>query len=85
MFINELDDIVNAYNIRYNSTIKMKPVNVKSSTYIDFDVENNNKDPKFEVGNHAQISRYKKSFCNRLRPDLCNRSPSWTRNCWNVF
>ena len=29
----------------------MKPVDVKSSTYIDFNKEKNKEDPKFEVGN----------------------------------
>ena len=29
----------------------MKPIDLKSSTYIDFDVENNNKDLKFKVSN----------------------------------
>ena len=33
MFIDELDDIVNKYNNTYHSTIKMRPVNVKSGTY----------------------------------------------------
>ena len=37
----------------------MKPVNVKSSTYIDFDIENNDKNPKFMVGDHVRISKYK--------------------------
>ena len=37
MCIIKLDDIVNKYNNTYYSTIKMKPVEVKSSTYIDFD------------------------------------------------
>ena len=30
-----LDDAVNKYNNTYYSTIKMKPANVKSNTYID--------------------------------------------------
>ena len=37
IYINKLDDIVNKYKNTYHSTIKMKPVDVKSSTYIDFD------------------------------------------------
>ena len=37
MCIIKLDDIVNKYNNTYYSTIKMKPVEVNSSTYIDFD------------------------------------------------
>ena len=40
----------------------MKPVDVKSSTYIDIDKRNNNKDPKFQVGNHVRISKYKNYF-----------------------
>ena len=35
----------------------MKPINVKSSTYIEFDVENKDKDPKF--GDHVRTSKYK--------------------------
>ena len=33
--IHKLDDIVNKYNNTYHSTIKMKPVDVKPSTYIE--------------------------------------------------
>ena len=37
MYINKLDVILNKYKNAYHSAIKMKPVDVKSSTYIDFD------------------------------------------------
>ena len=40
----------------------MKPVDVKSSTYIDFNKENNKQDPKFKVGDHVRISKYKNVF-----------------------
>ena len=33
-----------------------------TSTYSDFEIENNNKDPKFEVGDHVRISKYKTIF-----------------------
>ena len=36
VYIDKLDDIVNEYNNTYHRTIKMKPVNVKDNTYIDF-------------------------------------------------
>ena len=36
-YIDKLDDIVNKYNNTYNSTIKMKPIDVKNNTYIGFD------------------------------------------------
>ena len=35
VYIDKLDDIVNKYNNVYRSTIKMKPVDVKSSTYMN--------------------------------------------------
>ena len=35
MFIDKLDDTVNKYNNTYHKTMKMKPVDVKSNTYID--------------------------------------------------
>ena len=35
VYIDKLDDIVNKYNNTYHSTIKMKPVDIKSSTYIN--------------------------------------------------
>ena len=31
-------------------------------TYFDFEVENNDKDPKFEVGDHARILKCKSIF-----------------------
>ena len=34
MYIDKLDDIVNKYNNAYHITTKMKPVDVKPSTYI---------------------------------------------------
>ena len=45
-------------------TIKMKPVDVKDNTYIDFKKEVNDKDPKFKVGDHARISKYKNIVTN---------------------
>ena len=49
VYTNKLDHIVNEYNNTYHSTTKMKPVDVKSSTYIDFNVQNNNKDPNLKL------------------------------------
>ena len=40
----------------------MTPVNVILNTYIDFGVENNDKDPQIEVGNHIKISKHEKLF-----------------------
>ena len=62
MYINKLDDTVGEYNNKYHRTIKMKPVDVKHNIYIDFKKEVDDKDPKFKVGDHARISKYKTIF-----------------------
>ena len=35
VYIDKLNNIVNKYNEKYHSTIKMKPVDVKSNIYIE--------------------------------------------------
>ena len=45
----ELDDTVNKYKNTYYSTIKMKPVDVKSSSYFDFNQKSNEKDRKLVI------------------------------------
>ena len=62
VYIDKLDDIVNEYNNTYHRTIKMKPVDVKDNTYIDFKKEVNDKYPKFKVGDNVRISKYKNIF-----------------------
>ena len=42
--------------------IHMKPVDVKDDTYIDIEKEVNDRDPKFKVGDHIRISKYKNVF-----------------------
>ena len=59
VYIDKLDDIVNEYNNTKHRTIKMKPIDVKDNTYIDFVKEVNDNDPKFKVGDHVRISKYK--------------------------
>ena len=62
VYINKLADIADKYNNTYHSTIKIKPGDVKSSAYIEFNKENNEKDPKFKVDDHVKISKYSFSF-----------------------
>ena len=62
VYIDKLDDIVNKYNNTSYSTIKMKPADVKSSTYIDSSKEIKKKDPKFKIGDTVRISKYKNIF-----------------------
>ena len=69
MYIDKLDDIVNEYNNTYHRIIKMKPSDVKDNTYIDFEKEVNDKDPKFKVGDHVRISKYKNIFAKGCTPN----------------
>ena len=69
VYINKLDDIVNEYNNTKNTTTKMKPIDVKVNTYIDFGKEVNDNDPKFKVGDHVRISKYKNIFAKGYTPN----------------
>ena len=69
LYSNKLDDIVNEFNHTYHRTIKMKPVDVKDNTYIDFNKEVNDKDPKFKIGDHVRISKYKNIFAKGYGPN----------------
>ena len=50
VYIDKFDEIDNEYNNTYHSTIKMKPVDAKSNTYINSSKEINDKNPKCKVG-----------------------------------
>ena len=57
VYIDKLANIVNEYNNTDHRTIKMKPVDVKDDTYIDFKKEVNDKAPKFQIGDRVIISK----------------------------
>ena len=40
----------------------MKLIDVKKSTYIDFVIENDDKNPKLKNGGHVTVSQYKGIF-----------------------
>ena len=69
VYIETLHDIVGEYNNTYHRTIKMKPVDVKDNTYIDLKKEVNDKDPKYKVGDHVKISKYKNIFAKGYTPN----------------
>ena len=68
-YIDKFDDEVNEYNNTYHRTIKIKPIDVKDNTYINIDIEANDKDPKFKVGDHVRISKYKTIFAKGYTPN----------------
>ena len=69
MYIDKLHDIVNNYSNKDHRTIKMTIVDVKSSTYIDYNKENDRRGPKFKVGNQVRISKYKNIFARVYHPN----------------
>ena len=67
---NKLD-----YNNTYHRTIELKPVDVRSRTYIDFGIENSHKHHKSKAGDHVRISKYKKTFAKGY-------TPNWSEEDW---
>ena len=69
VYIYKLDDIVNEYNNTYHRTIKMTPIDVADNTYINIDEEVNDESPKFKVGYHIRISKYKNNSAKGYSPN----------------
>ena len=47
----------------------MKPIDIKDNAYIDFGKEVNDKDPKFQFGDHVRISKHKNIFAKGYTPN----------------
>ena len=84
-FIRTLKDKFYKYMtpVSKNVYIETKPADVKSSTYIDFVIENNEKDPKLEVGDQVRISKYKNIFAKGNVPNL-SEEVLWLKNFKNT-
>ena len=57
-----LNDIVDKCNNTYHKTVKIKPIDVKCYSYAEYNVDSNAKDPKFKIGDHVRILKYKNIF-----------------------
>ena len=57
----------------------MKPIDVKDNTYIDIDKEFHDKKPKFKVGDHVRISKYKNIFAKGYTPNW-SEEIFWLKN-----
>ena len=53
-----------------HTTIKMKPIDVKSNCCAEDNVESNEKDPQFEVSGYVRKSKYKNVFAKWYTPNL---------------
>ena len=68
VYSDVLDDIINKYNNTYHRTIKMEPIDVKPYSYAEYNVDSNEKDPKFQAGDHVRILKYKNIFAKWYTP-----------------
>ena len=59
VYFNVLDDIVNKYSNAVHRTIKMKPIDVTTDSYAEYNKDSKGKDRKFKVGDHLRISNIK--------------------------
>ena len=56
--LNSIESKISEALISNHRTIKMKAIDVKHNTYIDFDTEVNDNDLKFKVGDHVRASKH---------------------------
>ena len=47
----------------------MKAIDVTSDSYAEYNEDSNKKDPKFKVGDHVRISKYKNIFAKGYAPN----------------
>ena len=62
LYFDVFNDIVNKYSNTIHRTIKMKPIEVSDDSYAKYNEDFNKKNPKFKVGDHGRISKYKNIF-----------------------
>ena len=62
VYFDVLNYTVDKYNNAYHKTIKMKPIDVKSDSFAEYNEESNEKDPKVKVNDHVRTSKCKNIF-----------------------
>ena len=65
----------------------MKPIDVKSDSFAEYNGESNENDPKFKVGDHVRVSKFKNVFAKEYVPNwreeifvvkIIKNTVSWT-------
>ena len=69
VYFDVLDDIFNKYNNTVHRTIKMKHIEVTDDSYAEYNEDSNKRNPKFKVGDHVRISKYKNIFAKGYVPN----------------
>ena len=62
IYSNVLDDIVDKCNNKYHRIIKLKPIDVRSDSFADYNEESNAKYPKFKIIDNVRILKYEPIF-----------------------
>ena len=62
VYFDLLDNTVNKYNSTVHRTIKMKPIDVGSDSYAEYNEDSNENNPNFKVGDHVRIPKCKNIF-----------------------
>ena len=69
VYVDKLGDIVITYNNSYHGTIKIMPVDVNLSMYINSNKKINDKEHKFKIGDFVRISKQKNNFTKGYIPN----------------
>ena len=62
IYFNVLNDIVNKYSITYHRNTKMKPIDVKSNSYAEYNVDSTKENSQFQLDDHVRISIFAKEY-----------------------
>ena len=62
VYVDVLDYMFDKDSNTVHRTIKLKPIDVTSDSYAEYDEDSNEKELKFKVGDHVRISKYKNIF-----------------------
>ena len=68
VYFEVLRGIANKYINKVYRTKKMKPIDVTNGSFAEYNEESNKKDPKFKIGDHVRISKYKNIFAKGCTP-----------------
>ena len=69
IYFDVLNYIVAKYNKTYHKTIRMKPIDVKSDSHAEYNVDSNEKDSKLKIGDHVRISKFRNIFAEEYAPN----------------
>ena len=62
VYFDVLDDIANKYKNTVYRTIEIRPIDVTSDSYAEYNEDSIKKDPKFKVGDRVRVSKCKSIF-----------------------